>query len=170
MRYRSLVQALLVAALVAGGSVALAQAQKRTPAQQPAGPQPIQRADFIAQMDAQFGRMDADRNGQLSRIEIEQSEKQRALAEAKARNESLFDQLDVNNNGQISATEFAKLVSEPATASAQPMLGREDINRDGQISQIEHRTATLANFDRIDADKDGVASVAEMKAGGIAPR
>jgi Ca2+-binding EF-hand superfamily protein len=121
-------------------------------------------------MDAQFGKMDADKNGLVTRPEIEQFEKQRALAEAQARNESLFDQLDVNKNGQISATEFAKLVTEPAVTSAQPMLGREDGNRDGQISLVEHRAATLANFDRIDTDKDGVVSVAEMKAGGIAPR
>jgi Ca2+-binding EF-hand superfamily protein len=170
VRYRSLAYAALAAALLVNGSVVLAQAKKRPPAQQPTGPQPIQRAAFIAQMDAQFGKMDTDKNGQLIPTEIEQAEKERALAEAKSRNESLFDQLDVNRNGQISATEFAKLVTEPATVSAQPMLAREDLNRDGQISQVEHRTATLANFDRIDTDKDGVASVDEMKAGGIAPR
>jgi hypothetical protein len=47
------------------------------------------------------------------------------------------------------------------------MLGREDGNRDGRISMIEHRTATLANFDRLDTDKDGIVTPAEMKAGGI---
>jgi Ca2+-binding EF-hand superfamily protein len=156
--------------LLAGGSAALAQAQKRAPAQQPSGPQPILRAAFVAQMDAQFGKMDADKNGQLDRAEIEQFEKQKALAEAQARNEAFIDQLDVNKNGQISATEFAKLATERAAVSAQPILNREDGNRDGQISLVEHRTATLANFDRIDTDKDGVVSVAEMKAGGIAPR
>ena len=31
-----------------------------------------------------------------------------------------------------------------------------DGNRDSQISLAEHRTATLANFDRLDTDKDGV--------------
>jgi Ca2+-binding EF-hand superfamily protein len=168
--HRSLAHVLIAVALVAQGPAALAQKQKRVQAQAPAGPQPILRANFIAQMDAQFGKMDADKNGLVTRPEIEQFEKQRALAEAQARNESLFDQLDVNKNGQISATEFAKLVTEPAVTSAQPMLGREDGNRDGQISLVEHRAATLTNFDRIDTDKDGVVSVAEMKAGGIAPR
>jgi hypothetical protein len=50
------------------------------------------------------------------------------------------------------------------------MLSREDGNRDGQVSLVEHRTATLANFDRIDTDKNGIVSVAEMRAGGVAPR
>lgn len=170
MRYRSLINAFLTAALLTSGPAALAQARKKTQAQQPAGPQPILRAAFLAQMDAQFGKVDADKNGHLTRSEIEQFEKQKALAEALARNEAWFDQLDVNRNGQLSAKEFAKLITEPAAVSAQPMLSREDVNKDGQISQLEHRTVTLANFDRVDTDKDGVVSVAEMKAGGVAPR
>ena len=121
-------------------------------------------------MDAQFSKIDGNGDGQLTRQEIEEFEKQRALAEAQARNEAWFDQLDLNKNGQLSAKEFAKLVNVSPTANASPMLSREDGNRDGQISLVEHRSATLANFDRIDADKDGVASLEEMKAGGIAPR
>ncbi|HET9352395.1 MAG TPA: hypothetical protein VFO32_00205 [Sphingomicrobium sp.] len=161
---------MLAAALLAGGGPALAQARK-TPAQPPTGPQPILRADFLAQMDAQFGKMDGDRNGQLSRAEIEQFELEKALAEARARNDALFDQLDVNKNGQISSREFDKLVPEkPLAAGAQPMLSREDSNRDGQISLIEHRSATLANFDRLDFDRDGVVSASEMRTGGITPR
>lgn len=132
--------------------------------------QPLARATFAAQMDAQFRKIDSDGNGQLSVAEIEQFEKQKAVAEAQARNEALFDQLDVNNNGQLSATEFAKLVREPAGIGAQPMLSREDGNRDSQVSLLEHRSATLANFDRLDTDKDGVVTAAEMKAGGVAPR
>lgn len=170
MPNRSLAHALIAVMLLANGSATLAQAHKRAPAPQPAGPQPILRANFIAQMDAQFGKIDADKNGRLDRSEIEQFERQKALAEARARNEALFDQLDVNKNGQISAAEFAKLVTELAAASAQPMLSREDSNRDGQISLVEHRAATLANFDRIDIDRDGIVSAAEMKAGGVAPR
>ena len=47
-----------------------------------------------------------------------------------------------------------------------PMLAREDSNRDSQVSLVEHRAATLANFDRLDTDKDGMVTAAEMKAGG----
>jgi Ca2+-binding EF-hand superfamily protein len=122
-------------------------------------------------MDSQFRQIDTDKNGQLTRAEIEQHQQQSALAEAQARNRAQFTELDVNKNGQLSPAEFAKLTPPPATAAnAGPMLAREDINRDSQISLIEHRSATLANFDRVDTDKDGVVTPAEMKAGGIAPR
>ena len=40
---------------------------------------------------------------------------------------------------------------------------------DGVISQVEFRAGTLANFDRLDANKDGIVDAAEMKAGGIQP-
>ena len=93
--------------------------------------QPIPRAQFIADMDVQFRKMDADKNGQLS------------------------------------PAEFAKVTAPAPAANGQPMIARMDSNRDSQVNLIEHRTATLANFDRLDVDKDGVVTPAEMKAGGI---
>jgi len=47
------------------------------------------------------------------------------------------------------------------------MLTRMDSNKDKQINPVEYRAATLLNFDRLDADKDGYVSAAEMKAGGV---
>lgn len=127
----------------------------------------IPRSQFIADMDTQFRKMDADKNGQLTRIEIEQFQKLTAIAEAQARNRALFAQLDADKNGQLSQTEFAKVNAPAPAANGQPMIARMDSNRDSQINLIEHRTATLANFDRLDTDKDGIVTPAEMKAGGI---
>ena len=169
-RASQLTRTIVVLALLAVGAPAVSQTQKRPPASQPAGPQPIQRATFIAEMDAQFRKMDADKNGQLTPIEIEQFQKLQAVAEAEDRNRALFAQLDTDRNRQLSQAEFAKLVTAPPSSDPRPMLSREDANRDQQISMVEHRSATLANFDRIDADKDGVVTPAEMKAGGVAPR
>ena len=137
------------------------------PAQDPSG-NPIPRARFIAEMDSQFRTIDSDKNGQLNRTEIEAYQTLTTAAEAKARNRALFAQLDVNKNGQLSASEFAKLPAPAPTSNAQPMLAQEDSNRDNQISLAEHRSATLANFDRIDTDRNGVVTAAEMKAAGIA--
>ena len=160
----------VLAAMTLAAMIAAAPSPAQTKAAKAAADQSLVRAKFAAQMDAQFRQIDTDQNGELTVAEIEQFEKAKALTEAQARNKAMFDQLDVNKNGQISATEFAKLVREPAAVSAQPMLSREDSNRDSQISLVEHRSATLANFDRLDTDKDGVVTAAEMKAGGIAPR
>jgi Ca2+-binding EF-hand superfamily protein len=129
---------------------------------------PIPRARFIAEMDSQFRTIDTDKNGRLSRTEIEQYQTLTAAAEAKARNRALFAQLDANKNGQLNASEFAKLPTPTQAANAQPMLAQEDSNRDSQISLAEHRAATLANFDRLDTDRNGVVTAAEMKAAGIA--
>ena len=162
---------LLAAALAAMSSTAPAQTQKAAAtATQPTAPQPLSRTTFLSEMDSQFRLMDADKNGQLTRTEIEQFQKLQAVADAQARNRSLFAQLDTDKNGQVSAAEFTKMVTPPPVANAGPMLSREDSNRDQQISLVEHRIATLANFDRLDTDRDGVVTPAEMKAGGIAPR
>ncbi len=128
---------------------------------------PIARAQFLAEMDGQFRLMDSDKNGQLTRSEIEQYQKQAAAAERKAGNQALFALLDVNGNGQLSPAEFAELPTASPPANAGPMLSREDINRDSQISLVEHRSATLANFDRLDLDRNGLVTPDEMKAGGI---
>ena len=134
-----------------------------------AGPKPIPRAQFIAGMDAEFRRMDRDNNGQVTRAEIEQAERSKAEASAEARNRAQFVALDTNKNGQLSPAEFAKLTSPPMV-NAEPVLARMDGNHDQQISLVEYRTATVANFDRLDADRNGVVTPTEMKAGGVTPR
>lgn len=121
-------------------------------------------------MDSEFRKMDADRNGQLTRAEIEQFQTLQAAAQAEARNRAMFKQLDTDKNGLLNAKEFSKIASPPSASNGQPMIARMDGNRDGQVSLVEHRTATVSNFDRLDTDKNGVVTAAEMKAGGITPR
>ena len=137
-------------------------------AQSPA--KPLARTQFIAEMDAEFRRMDADKNGQVTAAEIDQYQRLQAVVQAQARNLVLFGQLDADKDGQLSKIEFSKLAAPATVVGAQPMLSRMDGNRDRQVSLVEHRIATLANFDRIDTDRDGVASPAEMAAAGVSPR
>lgn len=162
----------ILVALAAIGitSAAMAQAQAQAQRAAPAGPQPLPRGKFIADMDAEFRKMDADKNGQLTATEIEQFQRIQALAQAQARNRQAFAQLDTDRNGQISRAEFAKMAVPARIPGAQAVLGRMDGNRDRQVSLVEHRAATLVNFDRLDTDKDGIVTPAEMKAGGIAQR
>jgi Ca2+-binding EF-hand superfamily protein len=136
----------------------------------PSGPQPIARAQFLASMDGEFRKMDEDKDGQLTAAEIQKFQERQAMASAEARNRAQFAELDTDKNGQLSPAEFAKLVTATPAANAQPMLSRMDGNRDSQVSLVEYRAATLANFDRLDIDKDGTVTPLEMKSGGVTPR
>lgn len=129
-------------------------------------PPPIPRASFIATMDGEFHKVDANKDGLLVLAEVEQYQRAAALAQAQRNSRAAFVALDTDRNGQVSAAEWAKLPLTPSRTNPAALMGF-DSGRDGKVSLLEHRTATLANFDRIDTDKDGVVSAAEMKAGGV---
>ncbi len=144
-----------------------AQAQPRAPSARSQAPVPMARAIFLTKTDADFRKMDADKNGTVTRAELEAFQRAVSVVEAQQRNRALFAKLDADRNGQLTQAEFARLSSAPATPNVAPTLARFDANRDQAISLVEHRAATLANFDRLDSDKDGYVTQAEMKASGI---
>lgn len=131
------------------------------------GPTPIPRATFITVMDTEFKKMDADKNGSLTRREIEDFQRVTTLLVAQQRNAALFKALDKDGNGQLSAVEFGGLPMSVARPDAAPVLAQADRNRDGIVTIVEYRAGKLVNFDQMDSDKDGIVSVAEMKAAGI---
>lgn len=139
----------------------------KTLAQSTPTPVPIPRTTFLATMDAEFKRMDSDQNGKVTQAEIEQFERSAALIQVQARNRALFTQLDFDKNGQLSAEEFSKLPMQTPLPNGVALLAQFDQNRDRSVTIVEYRTVKLSNFDRLDTDKDGVASLAEMKAAGI---
>ena len=154
---------LFIVALVAAAP-ALAQAQAPAPAPAPAGSAPtsVPRAKVVANAEAEFARVDTNKDGQMSRPEIETFQRASLTAMATTRNKAVFTALDADKNGQLSAVEFAKLNSPPKVdASAVLTI---DTNKDGQISLAEHRTATLATFTQLDANKDGALTAAEVQA------
>ena len=152
--------AVLVALLLAAGLSSAAISQ-------PAANGNVPRTDYIAQMDLEFGKMDADKNGKVSRAEIEAYDRAMAVATARARAQATFAQLDIDHNGQVNQTEFMKLVTGTPPADGRPLIAKLDSNKDGQISLVEHRAGKLSYFDQIDTDKDGVVTIAEMRAAGV---
>ncbi|HET7815950.1 MAG TPA: hypothetical protein VFK58_00015 [Sphingomicrobium sp.] len=133
---------------------------------QPAANRPVSRSVFLANMDAEFRKMDADKNGTVTRAELEAFQRAVSVLQIQARNRALFARLDRDRNGHLSAAEFAALNAAPPKPDPAPMLGRFDANRDQSISLVEYRTGTLANFDRMDTDKDGIVRPEEMRAAG----
>lgn len=134
----------------------------------PVAAQPIARADFIAQMDAEFRRLDRDNSGVVMPAEIVASQREVARAEAIRQNQVVFAGLDKDGNGMLSQQEFAALANPDAIpVSADPLMKQFDTDRDGAITLVEYRIATQGNFDRIDSDRDGVVTPVEMQAAGL---
>lgn len=157
-RYRRSLLTITALAAAIGALPAGAQ-QKARPA-----PQQMTRAAFVADMTNQFQAIDTNKDGVLTREEIEQFQRNVFLTTARARNRAIFAQLDTNKDGQISVAEFAQLVpANPQVSSAQ-MLARMDSNHDGRISRAEHTAGSAASFEKADANHDGVITQAELRA------
>ena len=121
-------------------------------------------------MDAEFRLIDADKNNVLTRKEIEDAQRASLARVAQRQNAALFQLLDKDKNGALSAGEFAALPMNRGQPNPGPLLAQTDLNRDGSVTLVEYRAGKLVNFDRMDTDKDGVVSAAEMKAAGLIPR
>lgn len=157
---------------ISGVTGTLAQAQSAaprtaTPKQSALTPVPVPRAAYLETMDSEFKKMDADRNGILTKTEIELFQRATAMQQARSRHDAIFNELDSDRNGQLSKAEFARALTAAPIANPSPLLGHADFNRDQTVTLVEYRTAKLGIFDRMDADKDGVMSVAELRAAGI---
>ena len=137
-------------------------------AAQQAQTQPLQRQQFIAQMDAEFAALDGDGNGMVVAEEIVASQRAAAAQQALRQNQAIFAQLDRDGNGTLDASEFAALVNvEAVPVDPAPLMNQFDADRDGVITLVEYRVSTQANFDRIDTDRDGVVTDVELRAAGI---
>lgn len=149
-----------LSALACGNAIA------QQPVQQPVQQAPgMQRSGYIQQMDTEFRRRDADGDGRITRAEMTTFELDLAIATARTQNAELFTRLDTDRNGTISQVEFAALVGGVQTPDVTPLMQRFDGNRDQAVTLVEYRAATLANFDRLDTDLDGVVTQAEITAG-----
>lgn len=151
---------LLGLGLLAGGATT-------PPAPAQAASQGLSRSDFIATMDGDFRRRDADGDGFISRSELQQFERNLSLEVAIRENAQVFQRLDADRNGALTLEEFSKLVAVPPAPDVTSILDQPDRNRDQKVTIVEYRAATLANFDRLDTDLDGIVTDAEMKAGNV---
>ena len=153
MRSRITILAACPLALVAGAA--------------PAQSSDIPRTEFLRVQDSEFQKMDADKNGQVTRAEAEAYQRAAALARARASNQALFAQLDKDRNGMLSPAEFAAVNAAAAQVDGRPFITQLDSDKNGQVSLVEHRAGKLSYFDKIDLDKNGIVTAAEMRAAGV---
>ncbi len=155
-------------AMIGVATPTLAFAQAAAPAA-PAVPQAVSRVDVTAKIDADYAMLDADRNGKVTRAEIDKritTDNAAELAALSRQRDESFRKLDANNNGQVTRAEFDATVTLPTVPApnSAPVLARFDTNKDGSITAAEFRAPTLAGFDRVDANRDGSVTLAEQQA------
>ena len=160
-------RAICLGFLVAAALPAAASAQQ---AAKPANEaKPISRTEISNELDADYADLDGDKDGKVTAEEINSRLTKSAEAKLevlrKARDEA-FAKLDTNSDGSISRAEFDEKAPLPKIkeADAKPFLDQFDADKDGSVSKDEFRSPTLANFTRMDANKDGTLSLAEQKA------
>lgn len=129
--------------------------------------QPVTRTGLAGQLDSSFNNLDTNKDKSLDRSEIEAAQA-RNVAQAKAeiakRVEAEFTRLDGNKDGQLSLAEFKNAAASPRVPPVEELVKQLDRNGDGKVTQEEYRALPLANFDRIDTNKDGSISAQEQSA------
>ena len=153
---------------VAIGSAALAQ---QAPAERPAPRADanrdgqITRTEFVDARIQRLSAMDTNRDGSITGAE-------RAAAKQASRAERMagrFERLDTDGNGSISRAEFD---ARPNAARSGPRAGRAAMRGERMAARrnarapmviAEAEARTTAAFARIDADNNGVITVAERR-------
>lgn len=126
--------------------------------------EPVARADYLATWDALYRTYDLDGDGTVTAQEVSLKLTRDQQQQALAANREIFVRIDRDGNGMLSPDEFALLVADIAPVDPAAFVQRFDLDGNGTITLVEHRTVMLAGFDAIDADKDGVVTPAEAAA------
>jgi len=107
-------------------------------------------------MAERLKQADTNGDGMISREE----------AKALPRIAEHFDEIDANHDGQVTADELRAFHQKHGAKRSGAMLKKLDTDGDGRISRAEAQAAPrlAANFDAIDANKDGFITMEELAA------
>ena len=109
------------------------------------------------------------RQGGIANVEPrldEVAELEQAHAIEQKKLEAEFTKLDTNKDGQLSKAEFmAATPALKARVTPQQMIAQVDSNKDGKISLQEYEASPLGNFNKLDANHDGILEANELPGG-----
>jgi len=150
----------------AANAQASVSAGKASPAA--SGPKPIARADIVRELNADYKNVDTNGDGAvvLSEIQAAQARSQKAADTLYGkRRDATFLKLDTNKDGQLSAAEFNAGSPPPQMKRPAPaaILQQLDANKDQKVTQAEFGAIMLGQFDRADANHDGVVTPDEQQ-------
>ena len=179
------------AACVVAGTAAFAQAPAPVSSSpyRPLVQKAVTRAEVQAKVAQHFARLDANRDGFVTKAEAEAMKAQRQQMRNGKRAEvqgKRFDRLDSNDDGAISRGEFdahqqQRLAKRDRNGDGKPdrrlrgmrgmgmgmiggrMFDMADGNRDGRLTLQEASSAALQHFDMADANRDGQISAEERQ-------
>ena len=173
---------LILSAILAGtAGVAIAQAPQATPAPTPVAPMattpmmqmPETRDGVVAMVREHFTQMDANRDGYVTRDEMQGMRGERRAKRMAMRGQSpgaagggAFERLDSNHDNMISREEFTahramraehagKRGNRTAMRGHGMMMRRADADKDGRVSLAEAQAAAVEHFDKVDVNRDG---------------
>ena len=119
----------------------------------------ISRDEFVEARLTRMTAMDTDRNGVVTREEMQAAMAQRRAQTAERR----FDRLDANDDGAVSRDEFQ---AQRAHGAPRPRAGhrRRGGHRPEQVTLDQVRANAGAMFARMDVDNDGFLTEADRAA------
>lgn len=127
-----------------------------------------------------FAKLDANRDGQVTRAEAEAARTAVAARKGKSTNAhavamgGLFERGDTNRDGSINRAEFDALHAlrlqrmaargaKQHQAFAGRMFAGADANKDGRLTLQEATAMSLQRFDKLDANRDGTITPEERQ-------
>lgn len=163
----------LIASVIALAAASPASAQPAAGAAPSEDSIPRTRAEVIKALDTRFATFDANHDGNLSAAELQAIEAkviERQKAAIATVVEQAFARLDANKDGRLTLAEYrasAPAITAKAADNAAEFARVLDTDKDGKISGDEFKRRTLAAFDQLDANKDGIVSPEERRKAGV---
>ncbi|HYW16214.1 MAG TPA: EF-hand domain-containing protein [Allosphingosinicella sp.] len=144
--------------------------------------QPQTRAHVAARVQARFASADSNRDGYVTRDEVQARTEARRGQRGERRGQR-FERLDSNNDGMISRAEFEaprarggdrgeRFADRGGRRGGGMMMARfgarafaaMDMDRDGRVALAEMQRSALQRFDRLDSNRDGTITQSERQA------